>query len=784
MKKAFLFLVLFVWTFIASAQDLYWVFFTDKNGTEFDPYAYFDAKAIQRRVQQQLPLCDSTDFPLNRAYVTAVDLLSEEMIGESRWINAVAVGTFQIDEIRALPFVAAVTPIESHAVPASVSSEESAPTAAADITHIYPQLDRMQGKRFVEQGIDGSGIRIAVLDGGFKMADEHPAFQHLRDGHRILKTYNFPLKRENVYGWSSHGTMVLSCIAGIKDGNKIGLATGAEFLLARTEVNAEPRKEEVWWMMGMEWADRNGANIINSSLGYGKERYNPEDMDGTSLVARAANMAASKGILVCNSMGNEGDDRSWYTLITPADADRVLSVGGIDEKGNPSDFTSWGPTADGRLKPNVCAYGHAFVANPSVSKLYTYAYGTSFSSPLVAGFAACAWQTRPQLNNMELKAEIEKSADRYPKHDFQYGYGVPQASYFVEGKKVEEKKSVVEELGTISGKVTNQSNEALKFIYVYLQRNDSIINYAMTDENGGYKLHAVAAGTYDIIFDAQLLATCGVKETETGVEIDDGANFVLNREIHCSQLQAIPIEDIWIRTAPKPSKRGVNARYNFAPYLSWGFVAPAGPTKPINYGKSESFLIGLRFKGNICKWYSMGVAAEIGATWYNLKEVRSDYPYEKIFGRQDSLRYVNLRKENIRVSFLQAEFYQRFRIVPGGYFGYGLFFDTGIYGGWNFYCRHKTVTEQPYPHAGFGSQSNDNAHYRVRTSTPATFMAHFQWGVRARLGFDIVAVYVQYRISRLDRMPSDLDYPYFQGWAHDDFPALEVGLQVTVPLGR
>ena len=188
MKKNFLFLAFFVWTFVASAQDLYWVFFTDKNGTEFDPYAYFDAKAIQRRVQQQLPLCDSTDFPLNRTYVAAVDRLSEEMIGESRWFNAVAVGTFRVDEICALPFVAAVTPIESHAVPASVSSEEPAPTAAAYTAHIYPQLDRMQGKRFVEQGIDGSGIRIAVLDGGFKMADEHPAFQHLRDGHRILKT--------------------------------------------------------------------------------------------------------------------------------------------------------------------------------------------------------------------------------------------------------------------------------------------------------------------------------------------------------------------------------------------------------------------------------------------------------------------------------------------------------------------------------------------------------------------------------------------------------------------
>ncbi|MBP5400685.1 MAG: S8 family serine peptidase [Bacteroidales bacterium] len=774
MKKTLLFLALFVWTFVVSAQDLYWVFFTDKNGTDFDPYAYFDAKAIQRRTQQQLPLFDSTDFPLNRSYVTAVERLSDELVGESRWFNAAAVSTSRIDEIRRLPFVAAVTPIATRAVPASVSRDADFPAVPANTALLYSQLRRMQGEQFVDNGIDGTGIRIAVLDGGFKMVDEHPAFQHLRDGHRILKTYNFPLKRENVYGWSSHGTMVLSCIAGIKNGDKIGLATGAEFLLARTEVDLEPRKEEVWWLMGMEWADRNGANIINSSLGYGKERYNPEDMDGTSMVARAANMAATKGILVCNSMGNEGDDRTWRTLITPADADSVLSVGGIDEQGNPSDFTSWGPTADGRLKPNVCAYGHAFVANPSKSNPYTYAYGTSFSSPLVAGFAACAWQARPQLNNMELKTEIEKSADRYPTHDFRYGYGVPQASYFVG----EQKKAAVGELGAISGKVTNQRGEALAFIYVYLQRNDSVINYVMTDLDGEYALHDVQAGTYYLTFDA--LYACGVKETETNIVLGEGEDFVVNHEIKCSPFTDRVVGQPTSINNPVPRKRGVNARYNFAPYLSWGFVAPAGPTKPINYGKSESFLVGLRFKGNICKWYSMGVAAEIGATWYNLKEIRSDFPK---WQNSDSLRYVNLRKENVRVSFLQAEFYQRFRLVPGGLFGYGLFFDTGIYGGWNFYCRHKTVTDSPYSDSGY-AYIDDNDPYRIRTSTRATYMAAFQWGVRARLGFDIVAVYVQYRISRLDRMPSDMEYPYFQGWAHDDFPALEVGLQLTVPLGK
>lgn len=776
MKKTILLILTFLSVFVAPAQELYWVFFTDKNDVDFDPYSYFDSKAIQRRVQQQIPLYDSTDFPLNSSYVNVVSALSEEVVGESRWFNAAAVTTNRIDEISRLPFVAAVSLIETRAVAASVSRDEPLPDALSEMDKLHPQLLRMEGERFVANGIDGSGIRIAVLDGGFKRADVHPAFQHLRDGHRIVKTYNFPLKCENVYGWSSHGTMVLSCIAGISDVSamKIGLATGAEFLLARTEVDLEPRKEEVWWTMGMEWADRNGANIINSSLGYGKERYNPDDMDGTSMVARAANMAASKGILVCNSMGNEGDDRTWYTIITPADADSVISVGGIDEEGYPSDFTSWGPTADGRLKPNVCAYGHAFVANPSKSNPYTYAYGTSFSSPLIAGFAACAWQTRPQLTNMQLKAEIEKSADRYPQHDFRYGYGVPQASYFVG------KKAAVGELGTIKGCLTHQRGAALEYAYVFLKKEGVNVNHAMTDANGKYQFYNVPAGTYEITFDAKLITYCGAVETETGIVLDTGEELVVNHEMDCSSSIDLVDEDSQQSQVPVPRKRGVNARYNFAPYLSWGFVAPAGEkdSKPVNYGKSESFLAGLRFKGNICKWYSLGVAVEMGATWYNLSEVRSDYPFEM----KDSLRYNNLKKENIRVSFLQAEFYQRFRFVPGGISGYGLFLDLGVYGGWNFYARHKTITETPFP--SLSDSKDDDFSYRVKISTPATYIADFQWGVRARFGFDIIAIYAQYRINRLDIMPGDMEHSSSQGWKHTDFPALEFGLQLTLPIGR
>lgn len=437
MKKSLLLAIIILLTAAGMAQDkCYWVFFTDKDHTQFDPYTYFDTKAIERYRQCGANLYDISNYPLNDKYVSAVDGYATETYGESRWLNAVGISATEENAalIGQLPFVAKIQEIETGAMTVASIQHETITKNDKDQGEeiLTDQVKRFGGQHFIDKGIDGKGLRICVMDGGFPGVDTHPAFKHLRDNHQILKTYNFPNKREDVYGWNSHGTMVLSCIAGInKDGQKMGLATGAEFLLARTEIEPEPFIEEVWWAQGAEWADKNGADIINSSLGYGKDRHWTKDMDGTSYVAKAAQKATEKGILICNSAGNEGDDKRWMTIITPADAEGVLTVGGIEDnlkKYQHIDFSSYGPTADKRLKPNVVAFGHAAVADPDGS--FTYAYGTSFSSPLTAGFAACAWQTKRDLTGQQMKAEIEKSADLYPYFDYAYGYGVPQAAYF------------------------------------------------------------------------------------------------------------------------------------------------------------------------------------------------------------------------------------------------------------------------------------------------------------------------------------------------------------------
>jgi subtilisin family serine protease len=418
----------------AFSQAKYWVSLTDKNGVEFDPYDYFSEQALQRRVRNHLPVNDPTDWPLNQKYIQEIQRLVAETGLQSRWLNGLVVRATpdQIAGILELPFVREVESMDEWNVQVS-GLENNVPAEWKEEQRklAWDQLARMGGNHFWEKGLDGTGIRIAVFDIGFKEADTNPAFAHLRKKQSILKTWDFVDNDEDVYHYNSHGTMVLSCIAGMIDSVRIGLATGSTFLLARTEKNSEKFAEEENWLAAAEWADKNGADIINSSLGYTHHRYFNDQMDGkTSLVARAAKMAFQKGMLVVNAAGNEGSG-NWYYVGTPADVDSVLSVGGISPTENYHiGFSSFGPTSDGRMKPNVCAYGHALTAR---GDFLTEADGTSFASPLVAGFAACAWQAKPGLTNGEIFRAIEQSADLYPYFDYAHGYGVPQARYFTAG---------------------------------------------------------------------------------------------------------------------------------------------------------------------------------------------------------------------------------------------------------------------------------------------------------------------------------------------------------------
>ncbi len=434
-SKVILFLtaLIFLLPLLSEAQQQWMVYFKDKQRGDFNPYSYFDSKAIERRIRTGIPVDDPSDWPVNEKYSNEITPFVNDIIFTSRWFNAVVVDAdeLQINLVVNLPFVLGIEEIEPSQVEISEFGDYDTILDHDKSEILIGQLTTLGVNEWRKSGFDGKGIRIAIFDVGFVGADKVPAFDHIRNENRLIATRDFSRKgnSEDVYYGNGHGTQVWSCIAGKTGDIQIGLATGAEFLLAKTERNSEKYSEELHWLAAAEWADKNGADIINSSLGYTEKRYFNWQMDGrTSFISRAANIAARKGILVVTAAGNEGDN-SWHYIGAPADADSALSVGGIDPAtGYHTGFSSYGPTSDKRLKPNVVAFGHVVAAAGSGLRV---TQGTSFSSPLVAGFAACAWQTNRNLTNMQLFAEIEKSGNLYPYFDYAHGYGLPQAGHFL-----------------------------------------------------------------------------------------------------------------------------------------------------------------------------------------------------------------------------------------------------------------------------------------------------------------------------------------------------------------
>lgn len=426
-----LFLLLFVCVTaqVPLATQHYWIFFKDKD-LALDPRADFSAQALMRRAKQGIAFPMIEDYPVNAVYVQSVTALVTETRHALRWFNAVSVAATpqQVAQVRQLPFVAEVAPF----MPLETAlAEHDEALAAADSAMLHQLFDNQRDlvhlQALENAGLTGKGLRIAVFDAGFSGADTHIAFALLRANNQIKLVKDFVSGGEKVYGHSKHGTAVLSCIAGMYEGHRLGAAVDAEFLLARTERNlSEPKSEEDNWMAAMEWADQNGADIISSSLGYSKPRYDYADMTGSkTLVSQAAAMAVRKGILVVNSAGNEGSGKFRY-IAAPSDADSVLTVGGAYPMlAVRMPFSSLGPNANGVLKPEICGPGFMLAAHKDGG--YSTFAGTSFACPMVAGMAACIMQNWPDESNMQIKQRIIAAGNTYPYFDYGLGYGVLDA---------------------------------------------------------------------------------------------------------------------------------------------------------------------------------------------------------------------------------------------------------------------------------------------------------------------------------------------------------------------
>ncbi len=773
MKKAVFLVALFSIFSVqlsAYAQQVYWVFLADKAGTTFDPYSYFDAKAIERYRACGADLYDISNYPLQQQYVDGVNAIATAEVGCSRWFNAMGVKATpeQAARIAKLPYVLRVQPIMADMQLASVPNDNDGLLDYDTVPGpLEAQLVRMGGKHFRDAGIDGKGIRIAVFDGGFPRVNTHDAFKHLRDEGRIVKTWNFCNNKENVYGWNSHGTMTLSCIAGRIGGKDLGLATGAEFLLARTEVETEPFQEEVWWQMAVEWADRNGANIISSSLGYGKERHYTKDMDGTSYVAKAGNLAARKGMLVCNSAGNEADDKQWMTIITPSDADSVLCVGGIEnslKEYNHISFSSFGPSADGRQKPNVCAFGYARTADITDDHATHYVHGTSFSCPLVAGFAACAWQASPGKTAMEMFHALEQSADLYPYADYAFGYGVPQAAYFTQnGKRVAPTFSFAFDADSVRIVPAKPVKHTYLF-YSFRRPCDKRLEYYGKVKVDYADAEGCVAFSKAAIFDRTLTVHLdGYTDSLTLDEAEyskyqDASGFSFAPEVSDN---AVSTEITGLNGDLDISSWGSNAKNRHDIYFMLGLPVKFMDEELPFDGWSPITHLGFRLMHAYGKSYCVGLGFEWARSDYNFRNLKSnklDY-LVGMNGVEDNLQTVSHRR--VEVDEFSIELFQRIRFVAGGLAGKGIHWDLGIYGS--------------YANLAYdlrGSTKNDAVSYRIHTELldPKALSA-YKWncGLTTRFTYDFVGLYARYRLTGIgDKVADDKAL----------LPRLEVGLQL------
>lgn len=435
-------------SFSTSAQDKYFVKFTDKDNSTYsieNPSAFLSERAISRRTKQGISITQE-DLPVNSTYVQQVQNTGAIVDYNLKWFNGVVVtitNSNQLTSIQNLSFVSTTNKIYQSGVKGSkltyekckaISPEKKVPsTLELNYGNSSNQIKMMNGHILHNAGFLGEGIQIAVIDAGFWDVDSHQAFDSLRTRSRILGTKDFINPNSNIYQEDSHGMMVLSTMGGYIAGQLIGTAPRAKYWLIRTEnASVEQIYEEYAWAAGAEFADSVGADIINTSLGYStfdveSQNHPYSELDGSKTpITKAANIAATKGMVVVVSAGNEGND-DWYYISAPADSPNVLTVGAVDKYRNKATFSSFGPTADGRIKPDVCAMGQAAVV-ASTSGLTGTNNGTSFSSPIMAGMIACLWQAKPTLTSTEIIQLVKASSSNASSPNNSIGYGIPDFS--------------------------------------------------------------------------------------------------------------------------------------------------------------------------------------------------------------------------------------------------------------------------------------------------------------------------------------------------------------------
>ncbi len=435
--------VAFIGLAIESNAQKFFIQFTDKNNSSFsitNPSGFLTPRSIQRRVNQGIALT-AEDLPVNQNYIDSVISKGAIVFTQSKWFNGVTVqcDSTVLAQIQALPFVYNSVKItrkrkdgktidKNSGVPVSLPSVLR--TNSFNYGGSFNQINLMQGDYLHDIGFTGNGMVMAIIDAGFYHVDQLMTFDSLRNRNGILGTWDFVDNQASVYEDDTHGMEVLSTIAGNTPGQLVGTAPNANFWLLRSEdANTENIIEEYNWDAAAEFADSVGVDVISSSLGYTDfddpaASHTYADMNGhTCPSSIAADIAVGKGMLVLTSAGNSGNN-SWHYISAPSDGDSVLSVAAVDMNGNYVSFSSYGPSSDGDVKPNVAAKGAQSTIADAFDNIGVGS-GTSFACPILAGSATCFWQAFPNLKVMEVKRAIELSANYFNTPTDTLGYGIP-----------------------------------------------------------------------------------------------------------------------------------------------------------------------------------------------------------------------------------------------------------------------------------------------------------------------------------------------------------------------
>lgn len=435
--------------------DLYAVLIKDKEGTSFSvfrPQAYLSAAALQRRAIQGICI-NEQDLPIPPSYLIAIANQGVQITQSSKWLNLVLIHTTdkeQLSAIANLAFVEDVLPVGQHRPIRSYKrytkrlEVDSSQFIANHYGHAAFQIEQMQGDFLHQLGYRGQAVQVAVADGGFSNAYRTGVFDSVYQTNRLWGTKDFVDGDDWVYQNSTHGTGVWSTMAANTPQMMVGTAPASNYYLLRTEdTQNELPVEEIHWVIAMEYADSVGVEVVNSSLGYSVYRdksksYTYADMNGKNTwISQGAAIATQKGMLLVNAAGNDGK-KEWKYLFAPSDVTDVLTVGAVDAAQQKANFSGWGPTADGRLKPDVAALGVSTVLTSIVTYGVAYGDGTSYASPVLCGLVASLKSAFPLHQNTAIRQAITESGHLHSQPNTGVGYGVPnfEKAYFILQKSI------------------------------------------------------------------------------------------------------------------------------------------------------------------------------------------------------------------------------------------------------------------------------------------------------------------------------------------------------------